>query len=140
LDLAAQKGYTSVVKVLLNAGADTDFRMPRDGAGNAMMVAQQQSFEAPKAAKGQPGVVDEEALYKWSKQFNQAGAGGMRPPRLHACLWLDSTRLPLMLHVLDPSAAGFEQGNGASALHAAVENDHLEVTVQHAFKMLLAGF
>ena len=29
--------------------------------------------------------------------------------------------------VLDPSAAGFEQGNGASALHAAVENNHPEV-------------
>ena len=76
LYLAAQKGFTAVVRVLLSAGADTDFRMPRDGAGNAMMVAQEQSFEAPSVAKGQPGVVDEEALFKWSKQFNQAGAGG----------------------------------------------------------------
>lgn len=34
----------------------------------------------------------------------------------------------------DPSAAGWETGNGATALHGAVENDHLECV-----KLLLAA-
>ena len=31
------------------------------------------------------------------------------------------------IHTPDPSAAGFEESNGATALHAAVENGHTEV-------------
>eukprot|EP00730_Choanoeca_flexa_P006526 TRINITY_DN12169_c2_g2_i5.p1 TRINITY_DN12169_c2_g2~~TRINITY_DN12169_c2_g2_i5.p1 ORF type:complete len:888 (+),score=255.09 TRINITY_DN12169_c2_g2_i5:75-2738(+) len=100
LYLAASKGFNDVVKVMLSSGADSNFQMPRDGAGSAMMVAQQESFEAPTVAKGKHAEIDEEALFKWSKQFNQAGS--------------------------DQSASGFEQGNGASALHAAVENGHID--------------
>ena len=74
---AAGHGRTECVRLLIDAGADVDFVMPRGKHGTALSV---------------PG--DEPPL----------SAGGFYPAR------------------------NTEVGNGASALHAAVENGHLGVT------------
>ena len=50
-----------------------------------------------------------------SHQKSAAGQTGLKAP------------LPSPNLIADPSQAGFEQGNGATALDAAVENGHIEV-------------
>lgn len=83
--------------------------MPVGAAGTGLMARPQDArakTAGGKKAGGGAGdtqlgnVQSEEEMFEWSRQFNQPGS--------------------------DPSGAGFEQGNGATALHAAVENDHLD--------------
>lgn len=97
LYLAAQKGFTEVVRVLLVAGTAANFVMPNTPMGSA----------AAMAANGHelPGDHDseEDRMAAYFRGMHQEGS--------------------------DPSAPGFEVGNGATALHAAVENGHIE-TVQ----------
>lgn len=105
--LAASKGHDAVVKVLLSAGADRAFEMPVGAAGTGLMARPQDEAKKDGKQKGNAGkdgsqlgaVQNEEEIFEWARQFHQPGS--------------------------DPSSAGFEQGNGATALHAAVENDHI---------------
>lgn len=105
LYLAAQRGFTEVVRVLLAAGADRDFEMPTAVIGSSVA----------HVATGYP-VPDEDTdqearMTHYFRSMHQEGS--------------------------DPSASDFEQGNGATALHAAVENGHLEtvrVLLEHGVR------
>ena len=69
LYLAAGKGFTEVVDVLLKGGADKDHAMPVDGVGSAVLLQTQPSLPAVTTTR------EEERLFEWSRQFNQAGSG-----------------------------------------------------------------
>ena len=90
--LAASKGFTDVVRVLLKAGGNTEFVMPSTPVGSAMSLP----------ATGHKAIYDteEEKMAAHFRSMHQKGS--------------------------DPSQAGFETGNGATALHAAVENGHID--------------
>ena len=92
LYLAAQKGYTAIVKMLLEAGSDSNFVMPEAPVGSAMSMR----------ATGHkiPGESAEDQAEAYFRTMHQKGS--------------------------DPSMPGFETGNGATALHAAVENGHID--------------
>lgn len=97
LYLAAQKGFTAVVRVLLVAGTAANFVMPSTPMGSAAATAAN-GHKLPEDHDS-----DEDRMAAYFRGMHQKGS--------------------------DPSAPGFEVGNGATALHAAVENGHIE-TVQ----------
>eukprot|EP00039_Didymoeca_costata_P014863 m.245744 g.245744 ORF g.245744 m.245744 type:complete len:854 (-) comp16109_c3_seq10:48-2609(-) len=92
--LAAQKGFTGVVQVLLEAGADSNFVMPTTPVGSAISL----QAEGHQAGGDE---TEEERMARYFRSMHQQGS--------------------------DPSQPGFENGNGATALHAAVENGHIDV-------------
>eukprot|EP01147_Barroeca_monosierra_P011214 gene11214-3268_t len=91
LYLAAQKGFTEIIKVLSENRANIDFEMP---SGMKQTVIQ------PTSSMYQLSTNNEAEIFHWARQFNQLGS--------------------------DPSAPGYEFGNGATALHVAVENGHVD--------------
>eukprot|EP00040_Diaphanoeca_grandis_P013536 m.68456 g.68456 ORF g.68456 m.68456 type:complete len:855 (+) comp23955_c0_seq1:215-2779(+) len=95
LYLAASKGYTAVVKVLLDAGSDSNFVMPEGDVGSSITLP----AEGHKLPDKTDSEEDQAAAY-----FRTLHSKGS-----------------------DPSQAGYEEGNGATALHAAVENGHIDV-------------
>eukprot|EP00049_Salpingoeca_infusionum_P010286 m.174829 g.174829 ORF g.174829 m.174829 type:complete len:120 (-) comp14598_c0_seq18:1321-1680(-) len=90
-----------------NGAAPNDalnFKMPIDVPSRGLSMR-----DTPKSSKQQAsgtaavGSKTDKEIFEWARQFNQEGS--------------------------DPSAPGFEVGNGATALHAAVENGHFAVSL-----------
>jgi ankyrin repeat protein len=108
--LAAQNGNVEAVRLLLSSGADSAFEMP---VGETRMdVVAAGSHEAWGTAEdfmGEPAPAG-------------GAGGGSTGTAVATGLEGGEAADSAMLHNF-----GFEVGNGATALHAAVENGHLEV-------------